>query len=84
MIFETLAIPLVKTVTRACPAGKSVTGTEVNEVSDQLLPGSVRRNRIRSLSRPVQLHQRVVDGRALTHQEFQLAHLRCCNPQASF
>src|SRR5438552_14946155 len=42
--FESLGMPLVKTVTRAGPAGKLFTGVEVNEVSDQPAIGSTGRN----------------------------------------
>ena len=41
--FESLGMPLVKTVTRAGPGGKLFTGVEVKEVSDQPAAGSTRR-----------------------------------------
>ena len=42
--FESLGMPLVKTVTRAGPAGKSLTGLEVKVVSDQPAIGSTGKN----------------------------------------
>ena len=41
--FESLGMPLVKTVTRAGPGGKSFTGVEVKLVSDQPAIGSTGR-----------------------------------------
>lgn len=41
--FESLGTPLVKTVTKAGPGGKSFTGVEVKEVSDQPAVGSTGR-----------------------------------------
>ena len=41
--FESLGMPLVKTVTRAGPGGKLFTGVEVKEVSDQPAVGSTGR-----------------------------------------
>jgi len=41
--FESLGMPLVKTVTRAGPGGKLFTGVEVKEVSDQPTIGSTGR-----------------------------------------
>ena len=43
MYFESLAMPLVKTVTRAGPGGKLLTGVEVKAVSDQPAIGSTGR-----------------------------------------
>jgi hypothetical protein len=43
MYFESLGMPLVKTVTKAGPAGKLFTGVEVNVVSDQPAVGSTGR-----------------------------------------
>ena len=44
MYFESLGMPLVKTVTRAGPGGKLFTGVvEVKVVSDQRAIGSTRR-----------------------------------------
>src|SRR5207248_3647618 len=45
MYFESLGMPLVKTVTKAGPAGKLFTGVEVNVVSDQPAVGSTGRKR---------------------------------------
>ncbi len=42
--FESLGMPFVKTVTKAGPTGKSSTGVEVNEVSDQPSVWSTGRN----------------------------------------
>jgi hypothetical protein len=42
--FELLGMPLVKTVTKAGPEGKSFTGIEVKEVSDQPAVGSIGRD----------------------------------------
>src|SRR5262249_13579637 len=42
--FESLGIPLVKTVTNAGPGGKSLTGVEAKERSDQPAVGSTGRN----------------------------------------
>ena len=41
--FESLGMPLVKTVTKAGPGGKLFTGVEVKEVSDQPTIGSTGR-----------------------------------------
>ena len=41
--FESLGMPLVKTVTRAGPGGKLLTGIEVKVVSDQPATGSTGR-----------------------------------------
>ena len=41
--FESLGMPLVKTVTRAGPGGKLFTGVEVKVVSDQPAIGSTGR-----------------------------------------
>ena len=41
--FESLGMPLVKTVTKAGPGGKSLTGIEVKAVSDQPATGSTGR-----------------------------------------
>ena len=43
MYFESLGMPLVKTVTKAGPGGKSVTGIELKVVSDQPAIGSTGR-----------------------------------------
>src|SRR6266513_4821727 len=43
MYFESLGMPLVKTVTKAGPAGKLFTGVEINVVSDQPAVGSTGR-----------------------------------------
>ena len=43
MYFESLGMPLVKTVTRAGPGGKLFTGLELKVVSDQPAVGSTRR-----------------------------------------
>ena len=47
---ESLGMPFVKTVTKAGPSGKSSTGVEVNEVSDQPSVWSTGRNAIWLLS----------------------------------
>ena len=49
--FESLGIPLVKTVTNAGPGGKSFTGVEAKELSDQPAIGSTGRNTTWMLSK---------------------------------
>ena len=49
--FESLGMPLVKTVTRAGPGGKLFTGVEVKLVSDQPAIGSTGRNTTWMLSK---------------------------------
>jgi hypothetical protein len=49
--FATLGMPLVKTVTKAGPKGKSLTGIEVKAVFDQHAAGSTGRNATSPLSR---------------------------------
>lgn len=48
--FESLGIPLVKTVTNAGPEGKSLTGVEVKELSDHPTMGSTGRRETSLLS----------------------------------
>ena len=43
--FESLGMPLVKTLTDAGPEGKSVTGVEVKELSDHPAMGSTERRK---------------------------------------
>ncbi len=49
--FASLGMPLVKTVTRAGPKGKPLTGIDVKAVSDHPAVGSTRRNATWLLSR---------------------------------
>ena len=58
--FAVLGMPLVKTVTRAGPKGKSFTGREVKLVSDQPPTGSTGRKDNLAVIDAAQLHDRVI------------------------